>query len=212
MYGGESKMNQPNQMNAGAPQAQSTILLNIKFTPEEASIILNKLNAATFQGFTESSLAIAILGKIQNAEKIPAASMGPTLGQMKNIRESPPTPVGETDNLNDLRQVLSKEPVPPKTAPIARTTSVTTTEETPRFTSAPKIKEVVEEKPGESPIEEVDTDEDDARPGAPLKALDEAKAETPSEGEGTVNIPPEDSPAFGVIDNSAKKDGTDKYI
>lgn len=203
MYGGESKMNQPNAGPQQQPQpTQPAILLNIKFTPEEASIILNKLNIATFQGFTESSLAIAILGKIQNAEKIPAAVLGPTTGQMRNIRESTSTPVGEDspDNLNQLRTVLSKPVASPR---------ITPAEETPRFATPPKIKEVEEKQ--DAPIEEV-VDEDDARPGAPLKALDEAKAEPISEDGEKVHIPPEDSPAFGVIDNSVKKDGTDKYI
>jgi hypothetical protein len=60
-----------------------------------------------------------------------------------------------------------------------------------------------------------DQDDEDDRPGAPLKALDEAKSEetTPTVPvEENANIPPEDAPAFGVVDNTKKKDGTDKYI
>lgn len=177
-------------------QAQPAILLSVKLSPDEATLILGKLNQSQFLGFTESSLALSIYAKIQNAEKLPAATMGPTTTQMNGIKKTEPS------NLGQLREVFSKEPAAPQ-QPV-----------TPSFTSPPHVKPVVDE----TPKSEESDDVEDERPGAPLKALDEAKSEaspvTPvlEEDDEKVNIPPEDTPAFGVVDHSTKKDGTDKYI
>lgn len=176
-----------NPKNQATPQATPAILLDCKFTPDEASLILTKLNTAQFMGFGESSMALSILGKIQNASKIPAAAIGPTVTQTNNIKDSKPS------DISQLRQVLGKTPEKPVVEEKARNVS---------FTPPPAATE--------TPVTEVDEDEEDSRPGPPLKALDEAKAETTKEADPA--IPPDDAPAFGVIDNSKKKDGTDKYI
>jgi hypothetical protein len=163
-------------MKTNQPVNPQAILLNLKLSTEEATMILNKLNSAQFVGFTESSLALSILGKIQNANKIPASSIGPTATQMKNIKQTEPS------NVSQLREVLGKDP-----------------KKAVNFTSPPPV---IEEK--EDPI-----DEEDNRPGPPLKALDEAREKVESQDDSP---PPEDAGVFSVIDRSSSKDGTDKYI
>ena len=60
----------PNQMMGPGGQPQKKpVVLSLRLTPEEASLVLNKLNTAQFTGFTEAQLALAILGKIQSADR-----------------------------------------------------------------------------------------------------------------------------------------------
>lgn len=190
-------MNQNQPVGMGpAVAGQKPIVLNFKLTPEEATLILNKLNTAQFTGFTEAQMALAILGKIQNAEKVPVPIPGPSTTQMDGVRSGTPT------NISNLRNVLGKQSGPINEAPEGPPVK------TKAFTPPPVV---------EPPTEEIsEQDEEDNRPGAPLTPLGEAKSkiqEVKEDEEEKVNIPPEDAPAFGVVDNtSKKKDATNEYI
>jgi hypothetical protein len=192
----EAKMNQIGQ-NPNVAQQKPVVLLKLALTADEASMVLNKLNVSQFVGFSESALAMSVLAKLQSAERVTQDNLGPSVDQLRNVKET------RTPNKKQLQSVLNKVAAEKTAEKVA----APVTDRRAQFTKPTSVvKEIKEDLEDES----LSGDDDDSRPGAPLKALDEAREETSPAKE---SIPPEDAGIFSVIDKSKnKKDGTDSYI
>ena len=107
------------------PQAR---VLNFQFSIREATMILNKLNVATFNGFAEASQAMQIFAKVQATvanDKARVNSGGKTvafkppvdMGQTTSPKPSP-TPEQETKT-PEVNTAAPMSPVPPKTEAVS---------------------------------------------------------------------------------------------
>lgn len=165
-------------------------LLQLYFSPEEATLILNKLNTADFKGFGEASMAMTILGKIRGANQVPVAGVGPNTVQMDKARTAPPS------SPREIKENLSGKGFRPVPKPDDFKQEVKT---------PPEVKEEVttETEELESSTEQT---EEDMRPTAPLRPLEESKNKEVTEEDVP---PPEDAGIFSVI-NRSKVSGSDK--
>lgn len=173
-------------------------VLQLYLSPEEATLILNKMNTADFKGFGEATMAVTILGKIRGANQIPVAGPGPSSEQMTAIRNAPPSSpdaVKEALSPKKFRSVPKREDFQEKHEEVPTVgPSVSKTEESEHIEDEKKVQEV----------------DEDTRPTAPLKPLEESKAS--SESKEDVPPPPEDAGIFSVIDRTKVSGSEKEYV
>ena len=181
----------------GTQPQQPQQFLQLYLTPEEASLVLHKLNTAQFTGFGESTLAVTILGKVQSANRVPASAIGPTINQLNAVRDK------ESLSKDELPEALGKKTfrtipgMTPKTEESRPNIPESATESIVSETAPPVPPETAppEEKPEIIPS------------GAPMAALDEAKTkETEAKPEVDESIPPPDAGVFSVINRDKNRD------
>lgn len=168
-------MDQSNQTQAAPPQMFQLIV-----SGEEAGLILNKLNTASFTGFKEASMATTLFAKIQSAQRI---GPQPTAGSAPIAPPVPPvTPITPTQ----------------ETKPDAST-----------FTAPPNVEGNEHEKTVDASIDGDSIIDDDNRPGAPLTSLADVRGnkEALAEDETTSVPSAEDDSIFSVVNKATKASG-----
>lgn len=195
------------QSKTNGTQTQQPTILQLYISPEEASLILNKLNSCDFKGFGEATLAVTLLGKIQSCSRIPVSAVGPTTQQMNAVKSQPAA------SPQEIKEAMGGQK---------------------RFTSVPKMSDVVKPKvpvpstPSETRVQESasvtglkttkdeDSIEEDKRPVAPLAAINEARKPVEGTTEETeiddAPPPPEDAGIFSVINKTSAPGSEKDYV